>query len=70
MIKVWLIWVQGDNTTWLESAWAQSDGEYEAEINRITAMCAKNGYTMRVQAVNIPGVHELFDIPTVTAEPA
>jgi hypothetical protein len=76
MMKVWLIWVQGDDATWLEAAWedemtAENRSGYDAELDRIEKMCHDNpGYAMRIQAVLVPGVLELFEIPTVEARPA
>lgn len=74
-MKIWLIWVQdpSDEATWLAAAWddertAESRGDYEADIDRIQQMCLKNRYEMRIQAVNVPGVYNLFEIPEVTAE--
>lgn len=76
-MKTWLIWVQDNDGygtyTWLEAAWtddqtAENHEGWLEEVERVKQMCAKEkSYSYRIQAVNIPGVHELFDIPEVTA---
>lgn len=76
-IKLWTIWVQEETGyTWCEAAWdddstAENDEGWHAEVDRIKKMVADNaGYSMRIVAVNVPGVHEAFDIPEVDAQPA
>lgn len=74
-MKVWMIWVQGDDATWLENAMdddstAETGGVWEELVKRVEQMCVDNGYVMRIQAVNVPGVYEMFEIPTVDAEAA
>lgn len=76
MTKVWLIWVQDGDATWLEAAWTddmttENREGYDTEVARVRKMCSgDDDYTMRIQAVLVPGEHALFDIPTVTARPA
>lgn len=74
-MKVWLIWVLGDDSTWLEAAWedemtAENRSGYDEDVDRVRDLCHRNGYEMRIQAVLVPGVHDLFEIPTVRAEVA
>lgn len=71
-MKVWLIWVRGDDHTWLEAAWdddstAENHTGWTEEVARVRRLAHTEGYEMRVQAVNVPGVFDLFDIPEVTA---
>lgn len=74
-MKVWLIWVQGDETTWLEAAWGDDatatdhDG-WTAEVDRVRKLAYDSGYEMRIQPVEVPGVWDLFEFATVKARPA
>lgn len=75
MVKVWMLWVQGDDATWLEAAWedemtAENRSGYDAEVGRVRKMCFDNGYELRIQAVQVPGVYELFEMPVVQATQA
>lgn len=72
-MNVWLIWVRGDDTTWLEAAWdddatAENRSGWDAEVDRVRKLAFDNKYTMRIQRVIVPGVYQLFDIPEVTAQ--
>jgi hypothetical protein len=76
-MKIWLVWIMAeDGYTWLEAAMdddstAESGGAWEKEVNRCKSIVSENkGYLMRIQAVNVPGVIEMFDIPEVTATEA
>lgn len=72
-MKVWMGWVQdGDQAPWLEFAWddestAVNRSCYDAEVDRVTKMCAEDGYSFRVMAVEVPGVSKAFEIPSVSA---
>jgi hypothetical protein len=71
-VKVWLIFVQGDDTTWLEASMddestAESGGQWDAEVKRVQKLCADNDYEYRIIAANVPGVYEEFEIPVVDA---
>jgi hypothetical protein len=73
-MKVWLIWVEGTDTTWLEAAWdddqtVENLPGYKAEVARCRKLAYDNDYEMRIQAVEVPGVFDLFSIPTATAVP-
>lgn len=73
-MKVWLLWIQGDDHTWLEGAWdddttAENRPGWDEEVARVRRVADENDYQMRIQAVEVPGVHDLFDIPTVKASP-
>ena len=76
-IKTWCIWLQDERGeyTWLEAAWtddqtAENHDGWLAEVKRCRDMAAEEDYQMRIQAVNVPGVSDLFNIPEVTAEVA
>jgi hypothetical protein len=74
-MKTWCIWMQGDETTWLEAAWtdemtAENNPGWQEEVDRCRKLAYENKYEMRIQAVEIPGVYNLFEIPSVTAVPA
>lgn len=71
-MKVWMIWLQGDDTTWLEGAMdddttAESGGVWEEMVDNAAKLAHDNKYVMRIQAVEVPGVFDLFEIPTVQA---
>lgn len=69
MRKVWMIWVADpdDPYPWLGAAMddemtADTD-RWEKEVARVRGECHRNGWEMRIQLVNIPGVSRLFEIP-------
>lgn len=72
-MKLWLIWVQADGDTWLEDAWtddqtAENNDAWREAVEKARANARQNDGEMRIQAVRVPGVFELFEIPEVTAE--
>lgn len=74
-MKVWMIWLQGDDTTWLEAAWddestAENPTAWGEATGKAHHLAQENGYELRIQAVEVPGVYDLFEIPTVEAKPA
>lgn len=74
MLTVWMIWIQGDDATWLEAAWEDdmTSGNREgwlAEVDKARKLAFDNNYEMRIQKVYVPGVLSLFDVPTADAEP-
>lgn len=76
-MKTWCIWIRDghDDYTWLEAAWtddmtAENHEGWLADVNRAKDVARECKGEMRIQAVSIPGVHELFDIPEVKAEPS
>lgn len=74
-MKVWMLFVQGDGTTWLEAAWdddstAGNDSGWVAEVDRVRKMAAENRYEWRCIEVEVPGVFEAFEIPKVQAAAA
>ena len=74
-MKVWMIWVQGDDATWLEAAWDdnmtyENPSGWKEETERVRNLAYENRYEMRIQSVEIPGVYGLFDIPEVVGEVA
>jgi hypothetical protein len=67
-----MIWMQGDDSTWLEAAWddestAENNDGWQKEIERVRRLAFDNNYEMRIQKVEVPGVYGLFNIPEVTA---
>lgn len=71
-MKVWMIFVQGDDLTWLEAAWddestAENPPGWKAEVDRVRKLAYENGYDMRIIAAIVPGVFEAFEIPNVKA---
>lgn len=74
-MKVWMVWLKSDDVTWLEAAMdddttAESGGQWESEVDRCRKLAFDNNYELRVQAVEVPGVYDLFEIPTVRAAEA
>lgn len=78
-MKTWMIWMASqenhDLYRWLEAAWtddqtSENPDGWRDEVDRCRKLAFENGYEMRIQEVNVPGVIELFEIPEVTAEPA
>jgi hypothetical protein len=72
-MRVWLIWVQGDDSTWLEAAWddettAENHSRWQEEVERVRKLAYENHYEMRIQEVRVPGVYDLFDIPRAEAQ--
>jgi hypothetical protein len=69
-MRVWLIFVQGDDATWLEAAWddestaANPDG-WQHEVNRVRKLAFDSNYEMRTIEADIPGVFDAFEIPKV-----
>jgi len=66
------IWVQADDTTWLEAAWedemtAENPRGWEAEIDRVRTLAHKNGYEMRMAVVEFNGgpIYDAFDAPVI-----
>lgn len=63
-MKVWLIWVQSDDATWLEAArdarTSKNSLGWHAEVERVRKLASDNGYEMRIQEVDVPGVFRLF----------
>ena len=75
MRTVWMLWVRGDDLTWLEAAWdddmtAENQPGWEDEVKRVRKLAHDGGYEMRIQEVRVPGVDDLFRIPQVTAREA
>ena len=73
-MTVWMIWVRAeDGAVWIEAAWdddmtAEDGSGWRAEVDRVAEMCRRNkGYEMRIQRVTVPGVHDLFAIPSAVA---
>lgn len=69
---VWMIWIQGDDTTWLEAAWdddstAGNDEGWKNEVARCRSLANANNYELRIQRVKVPGVGAMFKIPEATA---
>jgi hypothetical protein len=74
-VTVWMIWIQGDDATWLQAAWddeliGENNAGWQEEVEKARKLAFDNNYEMRIQKVNIPGVFELFAIPSVTASEA
>lgn len=71
-MKVWMIFVQTYDSTWLEAAWddestAENHSGWQAEVDRVRKLAADNGYLYRILEVEVPGVYEAFEIPSVSA---
>lgn len=71
-MTVWLIWVRGDDATWLEAAWddestAANPSGWRDEVERVRKLAYDNNYEMRHQALVVPDVDHLFGIPLVEA---
>lgn len=74
-MKLWLIFIQADDATWLEAALddestAQNGSGWEKEVERCRELAHKNGYEMRIVSTEVSGVYELFDAPKLQASPA
>ena len=71
-MKVWMIWLQGDDQTWLEAAWddettAENHEGWQAEVDRCRKLAYEEKYEMRIQCVEVPRVYDLFEIPLMKA---
>ena len=67
-----MIWVQGDDHTWLQAAWddeamAGNPEGWRSVVDEARKMAFDANYELRIQAVEVPGVYDLFEIPTVKA---
>lgn len=74
-MKLWLIFIQGYDTTWLEAAWddqsiAESNGEWEEIVKSARATAKENGGEIRICTTEVSGVYQLFDTPELKATPA
>lgn len=70
---VWMVWVQGDDATWLEAAWddeatAGNPDGWQRELDGARKLAYDANYVMRIQRVEVPGVYNLFEIPTAKAK--
>lgn len=71
-MNVWMIFVQGDDHTWLEAAWdddstAENHPGWKEEVDRVRKLAYENDYEYRIMQVTVPGVFEEFEIPHVKA---
>ena len=71
-MKVRMVWVQGDDATWLEAAWDEETvaANYSGwcdEVDKARKMAHENNYEMRIQIVDVPKVYELFEVSEVKA---
>lgn len=69
-MKVWMVFVQGDDATWLEAAWddemtVENHSGWQAEVDRVRKLAFDNNYEIRTLEVEVPGVHDAFEIPKV-----
>jgi hypothetical protein len=58
-MRLWTIWIQADEATWLESAWddestAENRSGYEAAIDKAEEVARSNKGEMRVIAIDVP----------------
>jgi hypothetical protein len=67
-VKLLLIFIQGDETTWLEAAWdeqsaSESPDEWQETIKDARYTAQQNGGEFRVATVEVEGVYGLFEVP-------
>lgn len=72
-MRVWCIWVQSDDSTWLEAAWddeatAENHPGWQEEVDRVRKLAYENKYEMRIQEIEVPGVFDLFHTPKAEAK--
>lgn len=74
-MKLWTIWVQGDDTTWLEAAWedqmtAENYSGWEAEVERVRSLAFEHNYESRIVIVEFDGavVYDAFDFALAKAK--
>jgi hypothetical protein len=58
-MRLWTIWIQADETTWLESAWddettAENRSGYEEAVDKAEETARVNKGAMRVIAIDVP----------------
>lgn len=74
-MKVWMIWIQSsDGDVWLSDAWdddttSENESGWHEAVEKAERDAKATGGTIRIQAVSVPGVIELFKIPEATAVP-
>lgn len=71
-MKIWLIVIQGDDTTWVEDAWddmstAENRQGWEAAVAKARDLAHDNGYEVRIAPIKVDGVYELFENPELKA---
>ena len=71
-MKIWMIWVQGDDTTWLEGCWddestAQNPEGWQAYVDRCKKLAHDNNYEVRIASSEIKGVYGLFETSELEA---
>lgn len=70
-MTIWMIFIKGDDHTWLEGAWdddmtMENPEGWQDEVKRCRKLAFDEGFEMRIMQVDIPGVFKAFDIPHVT----
>jgi hypothetical protein len=73
-MKLWLIFIQGDDTTWLEAAWddqsiSESPQEWADTVQGARITAKENSGEIRIATTEVTGIYELFDTPTLSATP-
>jgi len=73
-MKLWTIWVQGDDSTWLEAAWedemtAENHSGWQTEVERVRVLAYENKYEMRIVVIELDGgaVYDAFDFTVAKA---
>jgi hypothetical protein len=74
-MKLWLIFIQGDETTWLQDAWddqsiAESAGGWEDAVKSARATAKVNNAEIRIATTEVAGVYGLFESPNLQATTA
>lgn len=65
-MKLWLIVIQGDDTTWVEDAWddnstTENPSGWEEALTKARKLAFENNYELRILPVQVAGVYEQFE---------
>jgi len=74
-MRLWTIWIQAGEATWLEAAWddestAENRSGYEDAVSKAEQVARENKGEMRVIAIDVPdrSIFGAFDPPVVAGE--
>jgi hypothetical protein len=74
-VRIWTLWVQADEATWLEGAWddestAENHDGYLEAVDKAARVAKDNGGEMRVIAIDVPyeSVFSAFKVPIVKGQ--
>lgn len=72
-MRIWLIVLSGDDATWVEGAWddestTENPSGWREAVDKARKTAHAANYEMRVVAVEVKGIYDLFENPVLTGE--